>query len=107
MEEDLLKLVAKILGFIGAISFGVAAKNVIESRKQKILKKFVVIDLITAAYVGYLILPYLNTPFLEEWKGQILALTGYLGTWMLNEIIKFFKSKVKRVTNINHDDKII
>jgi hypothetical protein len=106
MDENWIRIAAKFLGFLGAISFGVAAKTIIDSKKQKIYKKFVLIDLITAAFVGYLILPYLSTSeVLTDWKGQILAMCGYLGTWILNVLVKFFKAKTNGIVGAAGNDK--
>lgn len=101
MDEDIVKVISKILSFLGAISFGVAAKTVIESKKEKVYTKFVFIDLVTACFVGYLILPYLEeTEFTAKWRGQILALVGYLGSWILNLIVKMFKTKAGKILNV-------
>lgn len=105
MEEDGIKIFSKMLSFLGAISFGVAAKTVIESKKGKIYTKFVFIDLVTACFVGYLILPYLDeTDFTANWRGQILALVGYLGSWILNLIVKMFKTRAGKILDIDKND---
>jgi hypothetical protein len=105
MNDELWRIVAKVAGFVAAISFGVAAKTVIESRKQKVYTRFIMVDLVTAGFVGYLILPYLDsTAWLLNWRGQVLAMTGYLGSWMLNAIIKFFKDRAGGIIGGNKNE---